>query len=180
MPLAVRGGVIGALLAAKRDERHFTDDEIRLLQARRGARRPSPSTTPRSRELLAASNAALQQALLLDEQLTAVVLEGGDAAAILLRVRATTGVELVWVPAGDGDGADLLGARRRPRPAGPGGPARPRCPRRPRPRRGPSGHELVLERTAPVVALTVAEAQQAARASELGRDIAVIDLLTPP
>ena len=28
VPLAVRGRVIGALLAAKRTERHFTDDEI--------------------------------------------------------------------------------------------------------------------------------------------------------
>ena len=37
---------------------------------------------------------------------------------------------------------------------------------------------LVLERAAPIIALTIAEARQAARASELGRDIATIDLVS--
>lgn len=65
VPLAVRGRVIGALLAAKRTERHFTEDEVALLQAL-ASQASVAIDNARSREQLARSNAALQQALRLD------------------------------------------------------------------------------------------------------------------
>jgi hypothetical protein len=194
VPLAVRGRVIGALLAAKRTERHFTEDEVALLQAL-ASQASVAIDNARSREQLARSNAALQQALRLDEQLTTVVLEGGDLDVILALVRSVTPGELVWVATGDpapsdavaavvdavGDGGDgmpvdgqglvaqpvlaakrLLGVLVATTADDDGG----------------ATARLVLERAAPIIALTIAEARQAARASELGRDIATIDLVS--
>ncbi|HET9946188.1 MAG TPA: GAF domain-containing protein, partial [Actinomycetes bacterium] len=193
VPLAVRGRVIGALLAAKRTERHFTDDEVQLLQALAGQASVAIDNA-RSREELAQSNAALQQALRLDEQLTAVVLEGGDLDAILARVGLLVPGDLTWAPSGEpvaspviadvvaevGDGADGLSVERDGVVAQPVLAAK---------RllgvlvaattdadRGTT--HLVLERAAPILALTIAEARQAARASQLGRDIATIDLVS--
>jgi hypothetical protein len=192
VPLAVRGRVIGALLAAKRTERHFTEDEVALLQALAGQASVAIDNA-RSREQLARSNAALQQALRLDEQLTTVVLEGGDLDVILALVRSLTPGELVWVAAGEpapspaiaaileavGDGGDgmpvdgddlvaqpVLAAKRLLGVLV----ATAEVDR--------DTTRLVLERAAPIIALTIAEARQAARASELGRDIATIDLVS--
>ncbi len=193
VPLAVRGRVIGALLAAKRTERHFTEDEVALLQAL-ASQASVAIDNARSREQLALSNAALQAALRLDEQLTTVVLEGGDLEVILALVRSATPGELVWLAAGEpapspavaavvaavGDGGDgmpvedeghvaqpVLAAKRLLGVLVATTSAEDR-----------DATRLVLERAAPIIALTIAEARQAARASELGRDIATIDLVS--
>ena len=193
VPLAVRGRVIGALLAAKRTERHFTEDEVALLQAL-ASQASVAIDNARSREQLARSNAALQQALRLDEQLTTVVLEGGDLDVILALVRSLTPGELVWVAAGEtapsaavaavvaavGDGGDGMPVD------GDGLVAQPVLAAKrllgvlvaTTADEDRDATRLVLERAAPIIALTIAEARQAARASELGRDIATIDLVS--
>ena len=193
VPLAVRGRVIGALLAAKRTERHFTEDEVALLQAL-ASQASVAIDNARSREQLARSNAALQQALRLDEQLTTVVLEGGDLDVILALVRSLTPGELAWVATGDsapspavaavveavGDGGDGMPV------GGDGLVAQPVLAAKrllgvlvaTTADEDRDATRLVLERAAPIIALTIAEARQAARASELGRDIATIDLVS--
>ncbi len=193
VPLGVRGRVIGALLAAKRTERHFTEDEVALLQAL-ASQASVAIDNARSREQLARSNAALHQALRLDEQLTAVVLEGGDLDAMLALVRSVTPGELVWVATGDPAPSDAVAAV--VDAVGEGGDGMPvdgdglvAQPVLAAKRLlgvlvattaddGRSTARLVLERAAPIIALTIAEARQAARASELGRDIATIDLVS--
>ena len=193
VPLAVRGRVIGALLAAKRTERHFTEDEVALLQAL-ASQASVAIDNARSREQLARSNAALQQALRLDEQLTTVVLEGGDLDVILALLRSLTSGDLVWVAAGQtapsaavevvleavGEGGDGMPVD------GDGLVAQPVLAAKrllgvlvaPTAEADRDATRLVLERAAPIIALTIAEARQAARASELGRDIATIDLVS--
>ena len=193
VPLAVRGRVIGALLAAKRTERHFTEDEVALLQAL-ASQASVAIDNARSREQLARSNAALQQALRLDEQLTTVVLEGGDLDVILALVRSLTPGELAWVATGEpapspavaavveavGDGGDGMPV------GGDGLVAQPVLAAKrllgvlvaTTADEDRDATRLVLERAAPIIALTIAEARQAARASELGRDIATIDLVS--
>jgi hypothetical protein len=132
--------------------------------------------------------------LRLDEQLTAVVLEGGDLDAILARVGSLAPGELTWVPAREpaaspiiatavaevGDGNDGLPVERDGLVAQPVLAARrllgvlvATTTNEDR-----DTTHLVLERAAPILALTIAEARQAARASQLGRDIATIDLVS--
>ena len=196
VPLAVRGRVIGALLAAKRTERHFTEDEVALLQAL-ASQASVAIDNARSREQLARTNTALQQALRLDESLMTVVLEGGDLEAILALVQTAIRGELVWLATGEtapdpavasalaaleaaGDGRDgllvehdghlvqpVLAANRLL------GVLVARTAAEDR-----DANRLALERAAPIMALTIAEARQAARASALGRDIATIDLVS--
>ena len=96
VPLAVRGRVLGALLAAKRQERSFDDDEIRLLSGL-AAHAAVAIDNARSRQQLAESEAALQDTLRLDAALTAAVLEGGDLDSLLERVRAMTPTRLDWL-----------------------------------------------------------------------------------
>jgi len=193
VPLAVRGRVIGALLAAKRTERRFTEDEVALLQALAGQASVAIDNA-RSREELARSNAALQQALRLDEQLTAVVLEGGDLDVILARVGSFAPGELTWVPAGEpgpspavADLVAAVGAEGDGLPVERDGlVAQPVLAAKrllgvlvaTTADEDRDTTHLVLERAAPILALTIAEARQAARASQLGRDIATIDLVS--
>lgn len=171
VPLTVRGRVLGALLAAKRQERVFDDDEVRLLQGL-AAHAAVAIDNARSRQQLAESEAALQRTLQLDAELTAAVLEGGDLDSLLERVRAMAPTPLQWL---DPDAArrphdgtvrpvvaagDLLGALAvddpDPDPA----------------------VVLLMERAAPVLALTLAGRRAAERADRLGRDIVTVDLLT--
>ncbi|GAA3224398.1 GAF domain-containing protein [Pseudonocardia petroleophila] len=171
VPLAVRGRVLGALLAAKRRERVFDDDEVRLLQGL-AAHAAVAIDNARSRQRLAESEAALQRTLALDAELTAAVLEGGDLDSLLERVRAMTPTPLQWLDPDDArrprEGAarpvvaagDLLGALAVDDPD-------------PDP-----DVVLLMERAAPVLALTLTGRRAAERADRLGRDIATVDLLT--
>ncbi len=171
VPLAVRGRVLGALLAAKRQERSFDDDEIRLLSGL-AAHAAVAIDNARSRQQLAESEAALQDTLRLDAALTAAVLEGGDLDSLLERVRAMTPTRLDWL---DPEAAqqphpgtlrpvvaagDLLGALAVADPD------------------PPTDVVLLMERAAPVLALTLAGRRASERADRLGRDIATVDLLT--
>ncbi|WP_460433261.1 GAF domain-containing protein, partial [Angustibacter speluncae] len=156
VPLAVRGRVLGALLAAKRQERVFDDDEVRLLQGL-AAHAAVAIDNARSREQLAGSEAALQRTLRLDAELTAAVLEGGDLDSLLERVRAMSPTPLEWVEPAQVDGhpgtvrrvvaaGDLLGALA-VADADP-----------------PADVVLLMERAAPVLALTLAGRRAAERA----------------
>lgn len=170
VPLAVRGRVLGALLAAKRQERVFDDDEVRLLQGL-AAHAAVAIDNARSREQLAGSEAALQRTLRLDAELTAAVLEGGDLDSLLERVRAMSPTPLEWVEPAQVDdhpgtvrpvvaAGDLLGALAV-------ADAEPSA-----------DVVLLMERAAPVLALTLAGRRAAERADRLGRDVATVDLLT--
>ncbi len=103
VPLSVRGRVIGALFAAKRTERQFSDDEVTLLSglaahaaiAIDNARSIERLAT--ARDELADRTAQLERTLAWDQQLTQVVLRGGGPEDLVAEVTrsATADVRLV-------------------------------------------------------------------------------------
>ncbi|GAA1847707.1 GAF domain-containing protein [Pseudonocardia ailaonensis] len=171
VPLAVRGRVLGALLAAKRQERAFDDDEVRLLQGL-AAHAAVAIDNARSRQRLAESEAALQRTLALDAELTAAVLEGGDLDSLLERVRAMSPAPLEWL---DADAARLPRAGTVRPVVAAGALLGALAVDDPEP--DPAVVHL-MERAVPVLALTLTGRRAAERADRLGRDIATVDLLT--
>jgi GAF domain-containing protein len=194
VPLAVRGRVLGVLLAAKREERRFGAHEISLLTGLAAHAAVAIQNARTSRELRDAKE-GLETTLRLDADLTRAVLDGGDPASLVERVQALTDVPVRWVehPGGGPVGEALAGVAR----SGDAGPlvvgaeavqpvtaagqlfgalvagAAP-------PRVVPADALLLLERAAPLIALTLVGARATARAAQLGRDIATIDLLSRP
>jgi GAF domain-containing protein len=94
VPLTVRDRVVGALFACKRTERHFDDDEIRLLAAlasHAAIAIDNATTLKQHRETaqqLDAANRQLERALAWDRQLTNVVLRGGGVEDLVTEIAA--------------------------------------------------------------------------------------------
>ncbi|MBF4579570.1 GAF domain-containing protein [Frigoribacterium sp. VKM Ac-2530] len=205
VPLAVRGRVLGVLLAAKREERRFGAHEISLLTGLAAHAAVAIDNARTAAELRDAKE-GLESTLRLDADLTRAVLAGGDPASLVERVQALTDVPVRWVehPAAGPVGAALAGAARSGEPgpvvvgaetvqpvaaagqvfgalvagpagAGPAGAGSAGA----RPVGGaPADALLLLERAAPLIALTLVGARATARAAQLGRDIATVDLLS--
>jgi len=228
VPLAVRGRVLGVLLAAKREERRFGPHEISLLTGLAAHAAVAIDNARTAAELREAKE-GLESTLRLDADLTRAVLAGGDPESLVERVQALTDVPVRWVehPTDGPVGAALAGAARSGE-AGPvvvgaetvqpvaaagqvfgalvAGPAGLRVglglglgdaagavagtapPRGGLRDAGPAGAGpagavpadalLLLERAAPLIALTLVGARATARAAQLGRDIATVDLLS--
>ena len=173
VPLAVRGRVLGALLAAKRQERAFDDDEVRLLSGL-AAHAAVAIDNARSRQQLAESEAALQDTLRAGRRAHR---RGARGRRPRLAARAGAGDDRPpgWT-------GSTRTAARQPHP-GTVRPVRGRAAtcwaRWPSADRDPPADVvLLMERAAPVLALTLAGRRAAERADRLGRDIATVDLLT--
>ena len=199
VPLAVQGRILGVLLAAKREERRFARDEVSLLEAL-AAHAAVALDNARSARELGDAKEELETTLRLDDALTRAVLVGGDPASLVERVQAMSPVAVRWAEhPGDGEvGAALasLGADGRAglasvaaRPLGLGrrlvqpvvadGELLGALVVDPGPDdEVPADARLLAERAAPLIALTLVGARATARAAQLGRDIATIDLLT--
>lgn len=183
VPLSVRGRVLGVLLAAKREERRFSREETSLLEGLAAHAAVAIDNARAGRELRDAKE-VLEATIQLDAELTRTVLVGGDPASLVQRVQVMTETRLRWVdPDQVPDGAEgtravevgdsvvqpvvaageLLGAL--VLDAAEDGTI-------------PADARLLVERAAPVIALTLVGARATARAAELGRDIATIDLLS--
>ncbi|WP_209559789.1 GAF domain-containing protein [Frigoribacterium sp. PvP032] len=214
VPLAVRGRVLGVLLAAKREERRFGAHEISLLSGL-GAHAAVAIHNARAAAELRDAKEGLETTLRLDADLTRAVLAGGDPEALVERVQALTDVPVRWVahPADGPLGAALatVGAAVRSADAAEVGPvvvgaetvqpvaaagqlfgalvagglgdvtgvaADAAPPGGGLGGRMPADALLLLERAAPLIALTLVGARATARAAQLGRDIAAVDLLS--
>jgi len=215
VPLAVRGRVLGVLLAAKREERRFGAHEISLLTGLAAHAAVAIDNARTAAELRDAKE-GLESTLRLDADLTRAVLAGGDPESLVERVQALTDVPVRWVehPAAGPVGAALAGAARSGEPgpvvvgaetvqpvaaagqvfgalvAGRVGAAAAAGAGAGAGHAGavPAGAEaaaavpadalLLLERAAPLIALTLVGARATARAAQLGRDIATVDLLS--
>jgi GAF domain-containing protein len=101
VPLTVRDRVVGALFACKRTERHFDDDEIRLLAAlasHAAIAIDNATTLKQYRETaqqLNAANRQLEQTLAWDRQLTNVVLRGGGVDDLVTEIAAAATGQLI-------------------------------------------------------------------------------------
>ncbi|QHC57937.1 GAF domain-containing protein [Rathayibacter sp. VKM Ac-2760] len=196
VPLSVRGQVLGVLLAAKREERRFGEHEISLLTALAAHAAIALDNAGRARELRDARD-GLAATLHLDAELTAAVLAGGEPDSLVERVQAMADAPVRWFahpgggPIGEAlalaaeSGAagrlevgaavvqpvlaagTLFGALVVDGAEGGSGGAGPVV-----------DAVLLVERAAPLIALTLAGARATARAVQLGRDIATIDLLS--
>ncbi|MBP2471767.1 hypothetical protein JOF53_000639 [Crossiella equi] len=162
VPLTVRGQVLGALFACKRQERHFTDEEVALLgalAAHAAVALDNAATLGR----LNAANAELADALGWYRRLTQVVLRGGDAEDLLAEVRAAA------------SGAVALAEPGRPGVAVTAG----RVPLGTLVLTGGTAEDRVLlERAAPVLALALLRERAVAQANRVTRDALLLDLLT--
>ncbi|ROP45116.1 MULTISPECIES: GAF domain-containing protein [unclassified Rathayibacter] len=197
VPLSVRGQVLGVLLAAKREERRFGQHEISLLTALAAHAAVALDNASRAQELRDARD-GLAATLRLDAELTAAVLAGGDPDSLVERVRAMTDAPVRWFAH---PGAGPIGAALA-RAGESGDPGRIRVgdalvqpvlaagtlfgalvvddtePGAPGSAAPAVDAALLVERAAPLIALTLAGARATARAVQLGRDIATIDLLS--
>ncbi|PRY38613.1 helix-turn-helix domain-containing protein [Umezawaea tangerina] len=179
VPLTSRGRVLGALLACKRQERSFDEDEITLLSALAAhaavaidnARSMQASRAAVDR--LDQANADLERTLHWDRRLTRVVLDGGGVDDLLAEVAAsaTDRVDFVGVDEEPPDGHRLvqpviaggrtLGALVL---TGPGEPS--------------ADDRLLLERAAPPLALVLVGQEAVERSARLTRDALLLDLLS--
>ncbi|NQX16225.1 GAF domain-containing protein [Rathayibacter sp. VKM Ac-2857] len=195
VPLSVRGQVLGVLLAAKREERRFGPHEISLLTALAAHAAVALDNAGRAQELRTARD-GLAATLRLDAELTAAVLAGGDPDSLVERVRAMTAAPVRWF-AHPGDGW-IGAALARAGESGDSGRIRVGDAlvqpvlaagtlfgalvvddAEPVDSAAPAvDAALLVERAAPLIALTLAGARATARAVQLGRDIATIDLLS--
>ena len=206
VPLTVRDRVLGVLLAAKREERRFGSAEVGLLGGFAAHAAVAIDNARAAAELRRAED-ELRATLALDAALRAAVLAGGDPATLVERVRAVGDVDVRWIEhpaegpvgaalAGLAPGAvagaltvgscvvqpvtaagQLFGALVVDDPATAGGADGARPAGSPPPSAAPDAL-LLLERAAPLIALTLVGARATARAAQLGRDIATIDLLS--
>ncbi len=108
VPLTVRDRVVGALFACKRTERHFEDDEIRLLAAlasHAAIAIDNATTLKQYRETaqqLNVANRQLERTLAWDRQLTNVVLRGGGVEDLVTEIAAAaTGQLILLTPDAD-------------------------------------------------------------------------------
>lgn len=109
VPLMLRGRALGALFVCKRQERHFTENEITLLSAlaaHAALAIDNAETMERYEESaaqLAAANGQLERALEWDRRLTDVVLSGGGVAGLLGEMAGVVCREVRFID----DGADI-------------------------------------------------------------------------
>jgi len=110
VPLTLRGRVLGALLACKRQERSFSEEEIALLSAL-AAHAAVAIDNARSAQASRATVHRLERTLRWDRRLTRVVLDGGGVDDLLGEVAASATEEVVFVHAGERPPthADVLG-----------------------------------------------------------------------
>lgn len=106
VPLRLRGRVLGALFAAKRQERHFTEHEVTLLSAL-AAHASVAIDNARTLEQLTAANeqlarrtTTLEQTLRWDQRLTRVVLGGGGIEELIAEVASVAEDTVLFVPRG--------------------------------------------------------------------------------
>ncbi|KQQ03796.1 MULTISPECIES: helix-turn-helix domain-containing protein [unclassified Rathayibacter] len=198
VPMTVRGQILGVLLAAKREERRFGEHEISVLTALAAHAAVALDNASRARELRDAKD-GLEATLRLDAELTRAVLAGGHPASLVERVQAMTEASVRWFdhPGPGPIGSALAGAAEsggteslrvgtelvQPVMAagtlfgalvvgtGPAAAAHDSG-------ATPIDAVLLVERAAPLIALTLVGARATARAAQLGRDIATIDLLS--
>ena len=115
VPLTVRDRVVGALFACKRTERHFDDDEIRLLAAlasHAAIAIDNATTLKRYREAarqLDAANRQLERTLAWDRQLTDVVLRGGGVEDLVTEIAAAATGQLILLDTDADLPADVAG-----------------------------------------------------------------------
>jgi hypothetical protein len=181
VPLAVRGRVLGVLLAAKREERRFGREEISLLEGLAAHAAVAIDNARAGRELRDAKE-VLEATIRLDAELTRTVLVGGDPATLVQRMQTMTDARLRWVDpeqvpdptvAGQDDPVDVV------QPVVAAGELLGALVLEPAENVPvPAEARLLVERAAPVIALTLVGARATARVAELGRDIALIDLLS--
>jgi hypothetical protein len=121
VPLSTKGSVTGALFAAKRQERAFSDDEVALLTSLaahasvaiqnadvlEGYKRTVAELNEANREL-EGRRAELERALQWDRMLSTAVLGGGGISAILKQIRGWTGREITFVAPGESLAPDLV------------------------------------------------------------------------
>ncbi|WP_374927917.1 helix-turn-helix domain-containing protein [Kytococcus sedentarius] len=174
-PLTVRGRAIGALFAADRRPREFSEDEITLLSAlaaHAGIAVDNADNLARleaARDQLDRRSEHLAQSLSWDERLREVVLRGGGMEELLAEVGVAVGGRVRFVSdVGPADAAarPVVAANRRlgwllpvgcePTEAG----------------------MLALDRAAPTVALTVLAQEAAAEASGRARHLQLVELIT--
>ncbi|HWO65383.1 MAG TPA: GAF domain-containing protein [Umezawaea sp.] len=110
VPLTLRGRVLGALLACKRQERSFSEEEIALLSAL-AAHAAVAIDNARSAQAARATVHRLERTLHWDRRLTRVVLDGGGVDDLLGEVAASATDQVVFVHAGERPPAhaDVLG-----------------------------------------------------------------------
>lgn len=199
VPLSVHGRVLGALLAGKRQERSFGEDEIALLSAL-AAHAAVAIDNARSAQESRATVDRLERTLRWDRRLTRVVLDGGGVDDLLGEVVAAAGDRVVFAYAGEpaplhpdvldpvlasldatGAATDLTcpDGRLLVQPVIAGGrvlgalvlagPAEPSADDR-----------LLLERAAPPLALILVGQEAVERAARLTRDAHLLDLLSRP
>ncbi|GHF40038.1 DNA-binding PucR family transcriptional regulator [Amycolatopsis bartoniae] len=174
VPLRLRGRVLGALFAGKRQERDFTEHEVTLASALaahaaiaiENAR--SVAELAETNEQLARRTRELEQTLRWDQRLTRVVLGGGGVEDLLAEIRSATRGAVRFVPGRGGDGALV-----QPVVAGQREFGALVLEREPSP-----DDRLVLERAAPALALALLAEQSAAEASRRTRAALLVDLLT--
>jgi GAF domain-containing protein len=115
VPLTVRDRVVGALFACKRTERHFDDDEIRLLAAlasHAAIAIDNATTLKQHRETaqqLDAANRQLERTLAWDRRLTNVVLAGGGVEDLVTEIAAAATGQLVLLDTAADLPADVAG-----------------------------------------------------------------------
>jgi GAF domain-containing protein/PucR-like helix-turn-helix protein/diguanylate cyclase with GGDEF domain len=196
VPLSLHGRVLGALLACKRQERSFGEDEIALLSAL-AAHAAVAIDNARSAQASRATVERLERTLRWDRRLTRVVLDGGGVDDLLGEVVAAASDEVVFAYAGepapvrpdvlgpvlealDATGAAVdLDGNLLVQPVIAGGrvlgalvlvgAAEPSADDR-----------LLLERAAPPLALVLVGQEAVERAARLTRDAHLLDLLSRP
>src|ERR1700754_62222 len=113
VPLQIRKRVLGASFVAKRSERHFGEDEVRLLAAlasHAAIAIDNATTLQRYREMAAqlqAANRRFERTLAWDRQLTRVVLRGGGVEELVAEIAAAANGRVVLVDKGATAPADL-------------------------------------------------------------------------
>ncbi|WNV87081.1 GAF domain-containing protein [Umezawaea sp. Da 62-37] len=195
VPLGAHGRVFGALLACKRQERSFSEDEIALLSAL-AAHAAVAIDNARSAQASRATVDRLERTLHWDRRLTRVVLDGGGVDDLLGEVTASAADEVVFACAGerppvhadvlrpvldalDGTSTATLVGDLLVQPVIAGrrvlgalvlaGSAEPSADDR-----------LLLERAAPALALVLVGQEAVERADRLTRDAHLLDLLSRP
>ncbi|MFJ1649060.1 helix-turn-helix domain-containing protein [Streptomyces sp. NPDC088258] len=178
VPLRLRGRVLGALFAAKRQRRDFGEHDVTLLSALAAHAAIAIENARAVTDLnatnahLARRSAELEQTLRWDQRLTRVVLRGGGVEDLLREIRAIAGGEVRFVTSPP---VPEEGAGRAVRPVVAGertfgalvltGAAAPDDP-------------LLLERAAPALALALVAERAVAEATRRTRDVLLLDLLT--
>ncbi|GAA3184955.1 MULTISPECIES: helix-turn-helix domain-containing protein [Streptomyces] len=177
VPLHLRGRVLGALFAGKRQERDFTEHEATLLSALAAhaasaiEKATAMGTLNAANDQLARRTEELEQTLRWDQRLTRVVLGGGGVEELLTEIGSMTSGEVRFVPEPEPPAHSattgqpvVAGERRFGALVLDGEPA--------------PDDRLLLERAAPALALALVAEQAVAEASRHTRAAHLVDLLT--